>query len=125
MNDINDKRIETERKRLQRLLEEARIPQKSQDILQPVMDNLAWMRIKLDDSRQLIKNSNIVVPYDNGGGQKGIRENPAFRGYVSLWKAYMSGLEKYSSYFPKDAQEEIINTGMTVLDKVMSMKEAM
>ena len=82
------------------------------------------MRIKLDESRQLIRDEGITVPYDNGGGQKGIRENPAFKAYVSLWKAYMSGLEKYSSYFPKDMQAEIINGGRTALDIVKQMKEA-
>ena len=120
----DDIRVENEHKRLCALLDEAHIPKQQQDILAPVIENLAWMRIKLDDSRRLIKNSGIVVHYDNGGGQKGIRENPAFKGYVSLMKVYLSALEKYSSYFPKEMQAEIINNGRTTLDIVRQMKEA-
>ena len=120
----NDTRIENEYRRLYALLDEAHIPRQQQDVLAPVIDNLAWMRIKLDDSRALIKSSGIVVPYDNGGGQKGIRENPAFKGYVSLMKTYLSALEKYTSYLPREMQAEIINNGRTTLDIVRQMKEA-
>ncbi len=33
------------------------------------------------------------MEYDNGGGQTGVRENPAFRAYEALWKTYLSGLD--------------------------------
>ena len=39
----------------------------------------------------------IVIPYDNGGVQKGIRQNPYFQGYEALWKAYMAGMGQIMS----------------------------
>ena len=61
--------------------------------------------------------------YDNGGGQTGERENPIFKAYINLWRAYMVGLEKYTSYLPKELQEEAAGDSLSVLDQVKQMKK--
>ena len=66
-----------------------------------VSDNVSWMKIKLDEDREQIKEENITVEYDNGSGQRGVRENPMFNGYEALWKTYMSGLSSLISGLPK------------------------
>lgn len=81
-----------EEKQIRRILED--LPVKQQEALEPVVQNTAWMKIQLDRSRDLIATDRIVMNYDNGGGQEGIRENPAFKGYEALWKAYMQGINK-------------------------------
>lgn len=95
-------RADEEKNRIVGILTEAGISERRMQMLGPVIDNVSWMKAKLDDSRQLIKNSNIVVPYDNGGGQKGIRENPAFRGYEALWKSYMQGMNRILDTLPEE-----------------------
>ena len=95
-------RADEEKNRIVGILTEAGISERRMQMLGPVIDNVSWMKAKLDDSRTLIKNSNIVVPYDNGGGQKGIRENPAFRGYESLWKSYMQGMNRILDTLPEE-----------------------
>lgn len=70
------------------------------EILAPVIENVAWMKVKLDDAREAIKESSVVIAYDNGGGQKGLRENPLFKGYTSLFKSYMSGMSKILELIP-------------------------
>lgn len=65
--------------------------------LMPVIENTAWMKVKLDNTREEIESSGVVIEYDNGGGQKGIKENPAFKGYESLWKSYLSGMGRILS----------------------------
>lgn len=95
-------RADEEKNRIVGILTEAGISERRMQMLGPVIDNVSWMKAKLDDSRALIKNSNIVVPYDNGGGQKGIRENPAFRGYESLWKSYMQGMNRILDTLPEE-----------------------
>jgi len=104
-NDVK-KRANREKNRLRRLLEIAGIGKPKSDILLPVVENVSWMRVKLDDIRDEIKNSEIVIEYNNGGGQKGVRENPAYTAYGKLWKAYMSGMEKILAALPEDLQEE-------------------
>ena len=95
-------RADEEKNRIVGILTEAGISERRMQMLGPVIENVSWMKAKLDDSRALIKNSNIVVPYDNGGGQKGIRENPAFRGYEALWKSYMQGMNRVLDTLPEE-----------------------
>ena len=120
---MDDIRYEQEKRRLEAILERANVHQQHRDTLAPVVDNLAWMRIKLDDAREAVKNSSVVIKYSNGGGQEGLRENPLFKGYESLWKSYMNGLSVFTSYLPKEIQDEVIQEN-NVLSIVRKMKEA-
>lgn len=83
------------RKELKRLtgILEGITPEKA-ETLKPVAENTAWIKVQLDRARELIADSEMIVEYDNGGGQTGIRENPAFKAYEALWKAYISGIAK-------------------------------
>ena len=111
-------RADEEKKRIIGILVEAGISKRRMDMLAPVIENVSWMRAKLDDSRDLIKNSNIVMPYDNGGGQRGIRENPAFKGYEALWKAYMQGMNRILDTLPPEEIQAVVDDAkpQTVLD---------
>lgn len=97
--------IKSEKTRIKRLLKESGISDARMKMLEPVIENVAWMKIKLDQAREKIKNSGIVMPYDNGGGQTGIRENPAFKGYEALWKSYMAGMSKLLEAMPPEVIE--------------------
>ena len=114
-------RATEEKNRITAILNDAGISERRMQTLAPIIENVSWMRAKLDDSRQLIKHSNIVVPYDNGGGQKGIRENPAFKGYEALWKAYMQGMNRILDTLPPEQIQEATDTEIrpqTVLDAI-------
>lgn len=94
-----------EAERLKSLLFDCGVSETYIDILNATIENTAWMKIKLDEAREAIKTSNVVIPYDNGGGQKGLRENPLFRGYESLFKSYMSGMKQILDALPKQAAD--------------------
>lgn len=109
MNDAEIKaRAEEEQNRIIELLSDVGISEKRQKLLEPIILNTAWMKAKLDDAREAIKNSNIVIAYDNGGGQKGIRENPLFKGYESLWRSYMAGMGKILDSLPQEQIEQAV-----------------
>lgn len=105
------------------LLDRAEVPKQQKDVLAPVIDNMAWQRVKLDEAREEMKEASIVCEYDNGGGQTGTRENPIFKAYINLWRAYMVGLEKYTSYLPKELQEEAQGGAIDMLAQVKAMKK--
>ena len=110
-----------EKARIKRSLAFFNVPQKKIDFLMPVIENTAFMKVKLDASRELIQNSQIAISYDNGGGQKGIRENPVFKGYESLWKSYMTGMNQLLSMIPEEQEkeaEEMVDKPKTVLELV-------
>lgn len=111
-------RVEGEQNRITDLLSEVGISDKRMKLLEPIILNTAWMKAKLDDAREAIKNSNIVISYDNGGGQKGIRENPLFKGYESLWRSYMAGMAKILESLPQEQIEQAVE-----IEKPVTMLE--
>lgn len=62
-------------------------------ILMPSIENLIWLEQKMDQGRSLIASSAIVIPYDNGGGQKGVRKNPAFEAIHRMTASYNACLK--------------------------------
>ena len=95
-NDL-ESRKNKERNRIKRLMKEAGAEEWKIKLYQQVIENTAWMAVKLEDTIAVIKNSEIAISYNNGGGQSGIRQNPLFQGYESLWKAYMTGMSQIMS----------------------------
>ena len=57
-------------------------------------ENVLWMEAKLANAREVIGKSSVAIPYDNGGGQRGIRKNPAFDGYNTLMSSYTKALKQ-------------------------------
>lgn len=101
--DIIRKLAASESRKIVKMLRENEVPETKIKCLKSVIDNVAWMKVELDTAREEIEtgdNSSIIIRYDNGGGQNGLRENPLFKGYESLWKSYISGMDKILRALP-------------------------
>ena len=59
---------------------------------QALCEEVLFMADKLKLSRQQMENAAIVIKYDNGGGQRGLRKNPLFEAYNSLFNSFSKGL---------------------------------
>jgi hypothetical protein len=119
--------VNREKRRITRELKKAKISDYNLKVLEPVIANCAWMRIRLDEARKQMEGCQIVVDYDNGGGQKGVRENPIFKAYEALWKSFMLGMNRILDAIPKEEQKEIASKveevrPETVLDKIRDKK---
>ncbi len=101
-----EKKCAAERRKLARFLSKNGLNEEKIKSLDPVILNVSWMKSKLDDARTAIGEDGITVEYDNGGGQTGVRENPAFRAYEALWKTYLSGLDALLKLLPEGATED-------------------
>lgn len=120
-----EERVQNEKQRLTALLFDCGVSDQKISALDPVLDNVAWMRVKLDDTREDIKNAKVVIAYDNGGGQKGLRENPLFKGYASLWKSYMNGIKAIMEVMPQEmAQKVVEDKPKTVLELIREKHRA-
>lgn len=75
----------------------ASVPQQVRPFLIELAENVVFMHDKLIETRKGLKNQQLVIPYDNGGGQTGIRENPAFKAYQTLLASYRKALDELSS----------------------------
>lgn len=88
----------TEIDRAQRILRDlGGLDESTVDLVRPLVIEAAWTEQRLADARRLIGASDIVVPYDNGGGQEGVRRNPAYDGYSALAKTYVAFLRQLES----------------------------
>lgn len=95
-----------EKERLTALLFSCHVNEQKIQLLEPVIENTAWMKAKLDVTREKIKESDVAIPYNNGGGQSGIRESPLFKGYQNLWKSYITGLNIVLATLPADVASQ-------------------
>lgn len=122
MTDAELKKIAKEEEtRALNILKDVGISEARMRALYPVIENTAWMKAKLDDARDAIKNTSVAIPYDNGGGQKGVRENPVFKGYEALWKSYIQGMDRILAALPAEmvqAEVEVVEKPKTMLELV-------
>lgn len=79
---------QTKEQRVKRLL--YRIPAERKDQATKLAEELVYMQDKLENAKQLIGSTGVAISYNNGGGQSGVRENPALSAYQKLMKTYLA-----------------------------------
>lgn len=104
------KRCKKEQRKMLKIFWDSGLDADKINILTPLIENISWMKVKLDDAREDIGEDGLTAKYDNGGGQKGIREHPAFKAYESLWKSYNSGLAVILSHMQGQDAEKAVET---------------
>jgi hypothetical protein len=92
--------------------------------LDTIIKNVAIMGDKLNETSEELYEADLTVEYNNGGGQSGIRENPLFRAYESLWKSYLSGMDTILDQFGTENAVETKPINKTVLELVRSKRRA-
>lgn len=97
-------------------------------VLESVVDNVAFLKVTLDGLREQLLTEEILIEYDNGGGQKGVRENPLYKQYTSLFGNFMKGMEKILAPMPDTDPETnpIVQEAKpeTLLDAIRKKREA-
>ena len=123
--DLN-KAVKKEKNKIVKELKRANISGYKMKVFLPVVENVATMKVKLDELKDQIVKEDLLIEYDNGGGQKGIRENPIFKRYESLFKTFMLGMNKILDAIPDEdkSQEKAIKEAepQTVLEMLRDKK---
>ena len=84
----------------------ADVPEPTRSRAVELAENVLWMEVKLANAREVIGKSSVAIPYDNGGGQKGIRKNPAFDGYNSLMSSYTKALKQLCEMLGTEVEDD-------------------
>ena len=88
------------------------IPEQIRPHVVELAENVLFQRRKLSETRQVMAKSNaqLIVGYDNGGGQRGIRKNPIYEAYNQLMANYRKSLAQLVDllqyYGMKDAKAD-------------------
>ena len=59
--------------------------------------NVLFMAEKLAEMRETLEDEPLTVEYNHGGGQSGIRKNPAFDAYNSLMRTYNNSVSQLTA----------------------------
>lgn len=81
-------------------------------------ESVLFMAGKLKEARENMKNEELVVPYDNGGGQTGLRENPHFSAYEKLMATYTKSLRQLAEFIENGSKTE---KGLNVMAELTSI----
>ena len=74
-------------------------------------EQLFFMRGKLEELREELKDAPLVTEYDNGGQQRGTRINPAFKAHKDLLLTYTKTLSALEAIIGKNdpgARDDVI-----------------
>lgn len=77
-------------------------------------EQVLFMSEKLKEERKQLEKEPLIIEYDNGGGQMGIRENPHYTAYEKLLSSYNKSFKQLT---------EIIENGAPVKQKAGIMTE--
>ena len=66
------------------------------------------LRIKVEEARKQLKNEPLTMEYNNGGGQSGVRENPAFPAFEKLLKSYQAVITQLESLAKEEQTEKVV-----------------
>lgn len=69
-------------------------------------ENILFIEGKLDETRENMGKTPLVVNYNNGGGQKGIRKNPVFEAYVNMFRQYTNGVRTLANIVGVEVKDE-------------------
>lgn len=103
-----EKRLKKEIRRLKKIIDDAGVSDRRQKALEGVIQNAAFMRVSLDDTIKEIADAEVVVEYDNGGGQTGVRENPLFSAYEKLFAKYLAAMNTILESLPEEKAAEVL-----------------
>lgn len=70
-------------------------------------EQVIFMAKKLKETKAGLRDQALTIEYDNGGGQTGIRENPAFTAYEKLLATYTKSLATLRDVIGDNAPKEM------------------
>lgn len=85
-------------------------------------ESVLFMADKLKESRAAMKYEPLVVDYDNGGGQTGIRENPHFTAFEKLMATYSKSLDQLTKIIENGRPVRKASTIMAELTTIAGRK---
>lgn len=85
-------------------------------------ESVVFMASKLEETRRSLETEPLVIPYDNGGGQTGIRENPKYAAFEKLMSTYIRSLDQLSKIIEKGGTEKKASGIMAELSTIAGRK---
>lgn len=85
-------------------------------------ESVLFMASKLEEARKTMEKEELIIPYDNGGGQSGIRENPHFTAFEKLMATYNKSLRQLEEMIEKGSPVRTTSNIMAELSTIAGRK---
>ncbi len=100
-----EERIRIELDRISKVFD--RVPEKERSVIDPLLQNYAFMKVTLEDLQEEINRDGIAETYQNGANQSGQKENSKLKSYNRLIKNFESVIKTVMKYLPDDDRVSI------------------
>jgi cell fate (sporulation/competence/biofilm development) regulator YlbF (YheA/YmcA/DUF963 family) len=97
-----EKRIEHELSRISIYFEE--LDENKKAMIEPLLQNAAFMRIALEDLQEEISKEGPVEQYKNGNQQYGMKQSAALQAFNSTIKNYAAVIKTLTGFLPAKAE---------------------
>ena len=84
MENEKYKKIKKEKSKLLKIFKE--IDENKKKFISSQIDDLAWLIVSIKELQEEIDYTGTIVDYDNGGGQKGVKDNPNIKTLIAYQK---------------------------------------
>lgn len=95
-----ENRIKDEQNRLDELF--CRLPANKYALVVPLLENMAFMKVELEDLRAVIAATGATETYQNGANQKGQKASAELQAYTALIKQYNAVSERLEKMLPAE-----------------------
>ena len=112
-----EERIQAELDRISETFQD--VPEKERSVIDPLLQNYAFMKVTLEDLQEEINRDGIAETYQNGENQSGQKENSKLKSYNRLVKNFESvaktlmkqlPVEDKSGYSFEDPMEMLLSS---------------
>ena len=100
-----EKRIEEELSRISIYF--AEMDENQRAVIDPIMQNSAFMKVTLDDLQEIINKEGVIDHYQNGANQYGLKPSATLQSYNSLVKNYAAVNKTLFSLLPKKREKQL------------------
>lgn len=75
-----------------------------------LISNVGFLEDELWNARCDLMDAPIVVEYDNGGGQAGLRKHPGLEAYTRLYQQYLQGIRTLIEKLPVARTADLVDS---------------
>lgn len=96
--------------RLRRALRELGMTDDMLALCHELVANVGFLEDALWNARIDLMGAPIVVEYDNGGGQAGLRKHPGLEAYTRLYQQYLQGIRTLVEKLPEARSADLVDS---------------
>lgn len=95
--------IKKEKNKLKKIFKE--IDENKLKFVMTLIDRLAWLNVSVKELEDNIDKNGTTIPYDNGGGQSGIKDNPDVKTLIQYTRNITTITKQLVDLVPADRKE--------------------